>query len=124
MSSKTNGGTTKTSQPKKDAGNAEVAFPSLKELEDMERNLQKDLIKLENDIYVTETKYIRQTTQTGGNVFKGWEGSNQQNTHKSGATYAVVQGVTRRQNRHGNQEKFFTLSSLSAPQDDDHQKSK
>lgn len=43
----------------------------------MERKLRRDLIQAENDIYVTETKYIKQTSNSGGNVFKGWEGSGQ-----------------------------------------------
>lgn len=53
------------------------AHPSLKDLEDLERKLQKEMIRYEHELYVTETKYIRQTQQpggTGGNVFKGWEG--------------------------------------------------
>lgn len=43
----------------------------------MEKKLQADLIKVENDIYLTETKYLKQTSQSGGNVFKGWEGQGQ-----------------------------------------------
>jgi len=34
-----------------------------------------DLIKVENEIYITETKYLKQTSQSGGNIFKGWEGT-------------------------------------------------
>lgn len=87
----------------------------------MEKKLQGDLIKVENDIYLTETKYLKLTSQSGGNVFKGWEGQGQGTKTTS---IAAVTGSHRRQNRILNNEKFFTLSSLSAPQDDDHQKSK
>ena len=31
----------------------------MKDLDELERRLRKDLIQYENDIYLTETKYIR-----------------------------------------------------------------
>lgn len=108
MSSKANGAPKSVATSKEQTNDS---IPSLSELQDLERKLQGNLVKVENDIYVTETKYIKLTTHSGGNVFKGWEGG--QTNHKPLAIVAL--SGTNRRNRNANQEKFFTLSSLSAP---------
>ena len=41
------------------AASAANSVPNLKELEDMERKLMGELVKIENDIYITETKYMK-----------------------------------------------------------------
>ena len=82
---------------KKDETSKEMG---LRELEEMERKLQGDLIRVENEIYLTETKYLKLTSQSGGNVFKGWEGQGP-NT-KTAASIAAVTGSHRRQNRINN----------------------
>ena len=37
--------------------------------------MQYELVRIENDIYYTETEYIKNTSTSGGNVFKGWDGA-------------------------------------------------
>ena len=65
MASKANGGSTKaqqnTAQRNVNPEGAASAPMTLKELQDLERELQGSLIQHEHDIYVTETKYIRLT---------------------------------------------------------------
>ena len=100
-----------------------------------EKRLHKVLIETERDIYNTEMKYIKDTHAKGngrqhfiglirvllGNIFKGWD---------AGATAARPTTTTtlttgRRAARNPQHEKlFFTLSSLSAPKNDDDLKSK
>jgi len=59
MASKANGAASKASQQTKVSEGAASPYPSIKELEELELGLQRDLVRLENDIYITETKYIR-----------------------------------------------------------------
>ena len=98
---------------------------TLKELEDFEKLLHKSLIETEKTIYETEIKYIKMTTtsqsQSNGNIFKGWDAG--ATTARPTNTATLTSG--RRATRNPNHEKlFFSLSSLSAPKNDEDLKSK
>ena len=97
---------------------------SMKDLEDFEKTLHYQLVGLECDIYLTENKYIQETQQVG-NVFKGFKEFNApaQTTRPNSIISNPVVGLSKRQ-KGINQEKFFSLSSLSAPKNDDDVKSK
>jgi hypothetical protein len=51
----------------------------LDKLEAIEIELTRDLINVERDIYITEAQYIKQSTISGGNIFKGWDAATQNN---------------------------------------------
>ena len=51
----------------------------LDKLEALEIEMKRDLIHIEKDIYITEAQYIKQSTISGGNIFKGWDAATQNN---------------------------------------------
>ena len=106
------------------AGGEDVKEPTMKQLEDFEKDLQAQLVALECDIYITENKYIADT-QSVGNVFKGFKefSAPTQASRTNQILQSSLTGSSKRQ-KAVNQEKFFSLSSLSAPKNDDELKSK
>ena len=73
-------------------------FPSLKELEDLELELKKQLVTTERNLYIQEGRYMKETAGTGkyciiawlGNLIKGWDVTNQANKPTVTATTAHI----------------------------------
>ena len=96
---------------------------TLTQLEELEKELHGNLITTEKDIYNTEIKYIKltQNTSSNGNIFKGWDAG----ANATRPTNTITTTTGRRAARNPNHEKlFFSLSSLSAPKNDEDLKSK
>ena len=66
-------------QQTKQAPDANETIVDLDKLEAIEIELTRDLINIERDIYITEAQYIKQSTISGGNIFKGWDAATQNN---------------------------------------------
>ena len=87
-------------------------IPSLKDLEKMEKDLHRELIDVEQHIYQTEQKYIKNTAN--GNIFKGWD-ANASAQRTNNANISNSGRGTRAAKNPNNDKLFFSLSSLSAP---------
>jgi len=92
--------------------------------------MTRELIHIEKDIYNTESIYLQTSAANGGkqpcinqigNIFKGWDASNQSGRLLTSQCSLSSQ---RRMQKNMIGEKFFSLSSVTAPRNDDELKRK